>query len=183
MEQLDWGPSMNSFELWGLLPEIVEALERSYNLLKGALSDLQKCLRDHEKSKMRDAVLQIRRYVGEIDAVLSRLRAKMQVAEARNDVAGFKVHQVEIARIYGLVTEAGNELMGAMDKYAGYLDGFPKLRDALNVKLEAEHVMEDEPEIYRDLDRFAWWVTFSGEATRKALEMLSKHLETEYERA
>lgn len=171
---------MNSFDPWGLLPEIVEALERSYSLIKTAIIDLQKCLRDHEKSKMKDAVFQIRGHVGEVDAILSRLRAKMQIAVARNDITGFKMHEVEIGRIYGLVVNAGNELMDTMNKYASYLDGYPKLRDALNLKLETEHVMEDEPEIHQDLMKFTQWVNYTGDATRKALEMLNKHLRSEY---
>lgn len=171
---------MGSLDPWGLLPEIVETLERSYSLLKTAILDLRQCLRDHEKSKMKDAVLQIRRHVGEVDAVLSKLRAKMQIAAARKDITGFKMHQEEIARIHGLVVNAGNELMDTMNEYASYLDGYPKLRDALNLKLETEHVMEDEPEIYQDLMKFTQWVNFTGDATRKALEMLNKHLKSEY---
>lgn len=149
-------------------------------MLKTAILDLRKCLRDHEKSKMKDAVLQIRSHVGEVDAVLSRLRAKMQIAVARNDITGFKMHQDEIARIHGLVVNAGNELMDTMAQYNNYLNGYPKLRDALNLKLETEHVMEDEPEIHQDLMRFTWWVNYSGDETRKALEMLNKHLKSEY---
>jgi len=172
---------MNGVDPWGWLPEIVETLERSYGLLKTAILDLRQCLREREKSKTKEAVLKLRGHVGEVDAVLSRLRAKMQMAVARNDTTGFKMHRDEIARIHGLVVNAGNELMDAMIECQSYLNGYPKLRDALNLKLETEHVMEDEPEIYQDLTKFTWWVNYSADATRKALEMLNKHLKSEYE--
>ena len=175
---------MNTASFWGFLPETVEAIDRSYDLFKRVMEDFREYVRARQKAKMKSAVLQIRRHVGEIDAVFSRLRAKMQVAVTRNDTAGFKMHQEEIARIKERVMDTSYELMDALFNCDEYLGSYPKLRDALHLKLESEGVndYDDEPpptdeEMMFD---FNWWVNVAGDYTRRALEMLNEHLEYEY---
>jgi len=173
---------MDTTQIWGILPEIVETLERSYNLFKSVMEDFKRYLSARQKNKIKETVLQIRRHVGEIDSIFSRLRAKIEIAYARNDTVGFRMHQEEIQNIYSRILNISGDLLDVLQHYESYLDAYPKLKDALHLKLESEHVDDygDGPEIYADLSRFTWWVNVAGDYTRRALEKLNEHLESEY---
>ena len=175
--------------IWGVLPKNVQELNQSYDLFKKVITDFGKIIsgfrrfwRFRKKAKMKKAVLGIRAHVGVIDSIFSTLRAKMRIALDRNDRTGFKMHQDEICQIYSRVTDTSHELLQALSVCERYLDGYPKLKDALHLKLESEGVDDygDESGPCDDLDAFAWWVNVAGDYTRKALDLLNEHLEYEY---
>ena len=135
--------------IWGVLPKNVQELNQSYDLFKKVITDFGKIIsgfrrfwRFRKKAKMKKAVLGIRAHVGVIDSIFSTLRAKMRIALDRNDRTGFKMHQDEICQIYSRVTDTSHELLQALSVCERYLDGYPKLKDALHLKLESEGVDE-----------------------------------------
>ena len=42
---------MDTTQIWGMLPEIVETLERSYNLFKSVMEDFKRYLSARQKNK------------------------------------------------------------------------------------------------------------------------------------
>ena len=170
--------------LWDFLPKSIETLEQSYNLLKEITEDLAACVKLREKSRINAAVRQLRNQVGDIDSIFSKIRANMQIATDRNDITWYNSNRNELEKVRMLIVMASGLLLDTLSKMESeerdFMNEHPKLRDALHLKLESEHIdyldrsTEDEAK-----NQFIWWVNYCANETREALELFNEELKDE----
>lgn len=173
-----------NIELWDFLPKSIETLERSYNLLKEITEDLVACIKLREKSRIEAAVRQLRNQVGEIDSIFSKIRAKMQVALDRNDTTWYSTNKKELEKARMMIVMMSSMLLDTLSKMESkepdFMNEHSKLRDALHLKLESEGIDDlDKPTEDEARNQFIWWVNYSADATRNALELLNEELKDE----